>query len=141
MSATCEKYERIGYIDQHVGNKIRLRRLLLGLSQETVSNAVHVSIQQIQKYEKGVNRISSGNLYKLGQVLNVQIEYFFEGIDNIGSSILECHTPIKINAKEGFTLINAYNRITCAKAKNKIIELINILSMNGRSDKCELQKL
>jgi transcriptional regulator with XRE-family HTH domain len=67
-------------VDVHVGKRLRVRRSLLGMSQEKLSDQVGITFQQIQKYEQGTNRISAGRLYKLSKVLNVPISYFFENI-------------------------------------------------------------
>ena len=126
MSVSCEKRGRVDYIDQYVGDRLKARRVLLGLSQEIIGNALHISIQQVQKYEKGVNRISSGNLYRIGHALNVPIAYFFEEVD------INCpynNALAEVNEKDVFTLIKAYNSIGCEKAKQKIAELVTILSI------------
>lgn len=68
-------------VDAHVGKRLQLRRSLLGLSQEKLGEAVGLTFQQIQKYEKGLNRISSGNLYKFSKILEVPVAYFFEAMD------------------------------------------------------------
>jgi transcriptional regulator with XRE-family HTH domain len=68
-------------IDQHVGERIRLRRTERGLTQEQLAAALEVSYQQIQKYETGANRISAGRLYEISRKLGVEVGYFFEGLD------------------------------------------------------------
>jgi transcriptional regulator with XRE-family HTH domain len=68
-------------IDQHVGERIRLRRTERGLTQEQLAAALVVSYQQIQKYETGANRISAGRLYEISRKLGVEVGYFFEGLD------------------------------------------------------------
>ena len=68
-------------IDIHVGQRLRAARLIANLSQSTLGEAVDVSFQQIQKYEKGTNRISASRLYIIAHVLGVDISFFFEGID------------------------------------------------------------
>ena len=67
-------------IDIHVGQRVRLRRVLLGMSQEKLGSALGLTFQQIQKYENGANRIGSSRLYRLSKVLDVNISYFFQGI-------------------------------------------------------------
>src|SRR5689334_14902307 len=67
-------------IDRHVASRMRLRRLEIGLSQETVADALGVTFQQFQKYERTINRISAGALYKLALALEVPVTYFFEGV-------------------------------------------------------------
>ncbi len=68
-------------VDIHVGGRVRLRRLLLGMSQEELGDALGVTFQQVQKYERGANRIGAGRLYDVARALNVPIEYFFEGLE------------------------------------------------------------
>lgn len=67
-------------IDQHVGERIRLRRTELGLTQEQLAEALDVSYQQIQKYETGANRISAGRMFEIARKLGVDVNYFFEGL-------------------------------------------------------------
>lgn len=68
-------------VDQHVGARIRLRRTLLGLTQEQLAQSLDISYQQIQKYETGSNRVSAGRLYEIGLRLGVDVSHFFEGIN------------------------------------------------------------
>ncbi|MDX1917425.1 MAG: helix-turn-helix transcriptional regulator [Rickettsiaceae bacterium] len=74
------KKGKVDYIDQHVGRKLQLRRQVLGLSRQELASAVNVSVQQIQKYEKATNRISSGKLYSLANLLFVPLEFFFNDL-------------------------------------------------------------
>ena len=77
MAAT----KRFGDVDGHVGRRIRERRLALGISQEKLGNALGISFQQIQKYEVGTNRVAAGRLWDIAKVLEVDVGYFFEGIE------------------------------------------------------------
>lgn len=69
-------------IDAYIGARVRLRRLMLGMSQESLGGQLSLTFQQIQKYEKGVNRISASRLYALARALSVPVNYFFEGLSN-----------------------------------------------------------
>jgi transcriptional regulator with XRE-family HTH domain len=69
--------------DAHVGQRVRLRRTLLGMSQERLGDALGLTFQQVQKYERGANRISAGTLYRLAQILDVPISFFFDGIEEL----------------------------------------------------------
>ena len=83
VSYTRDPYEpanKASDIDKHVGNRIRERRIMLGLSQQQMADMIGVTYQQAHKYERGINRISAGRLYEITQVLYVPISYFFEGI-------------------------------------------------------------
>lgn len=73
-------------VDSHVGGCIRKRRTLLGLTQEQLASALNISYQQVQKYETGANRVSAGRLYQISQELSVEVGYFFEGLDEAGST-------------------------------------------------------
>lgn len=68
-------------VDRHVGEKIRQRRTLLGLTQEQVAAALDISYQQVQKYETGANRVSAGRLYEIAQELDTDVAFFFDGLD------------------------------------------------------------
>jgi transcriptional regulator with XRE-family HTH domain len=70
--------------DAHVGQRVRLRRTLLGMSQEKLGEALGLTFQQVQKYERGANRISAGTLYRLAQILDVPIGFFYDGIEEAG---------------------------------------------------------
>ena len=74
-------------VDVHVGGRLRLRRRLLGLSQEKLAEAIGITFQQIQKYERGANRVSASRLYDLSQVLAVPIDYFFDGIGSSSDQV------------------------------------------------------
>ena len=74
-------------VDDHVGARIRLRRTMLGMTQEQLAAALSISYQQIQKYETGANRVSAGRLFEIGQRLGVDVAYFFEGVDPSAVSI------------------------------------------------------
>ena len=65
-------------VDIHVGSRIRLRRTLLGMSQEKLGSAISLTFQQVQKYERGTNRVGSSRLYQLAKVLNVPVSFFFD---------------------------------------------------------------
>lgn len=69
-------------VDGHVGQRLRIRRTLLGMSQEKLGEAIGLTFQQVQKYERGSNRISAGTLYRLGQVLDVPVSFFFDGFED-----------------------------------------------------------
>lgn len=71
-------------VDKHVGRRIRWRRRELKLSQEKLGEMLGLTFQQVQKYEKGVNRISAGRLFEVGRVLDVGINYFYQGVDEVG---------------------------------------------------------
>lgn len=96
-------------VDVHVGNRIRLRRTLLGLSQEQLAEGIGVSFQQVQKYERGANRVSASRLYDIAQILAVRLEFFFDGFE--GGSSDEPVTPDPMQSNETLRLVNAFVRL------------------------------
>ena len=73
-------------IDVHVGSRLRMRRMLMGLSQEKLGDSLKVTFQQIQKYEKGSNRISASRLFEISGILDVSLQFFFDGIKDYGGT-------------------------------------------------------
>src|ERR1700753_2661258 len=69
-------------VDIHVGKQLRMRRVILGLSQEAIGKAIGITFQQVQKYERGINRMGASRVYELARYLTVRVSYFFEGLDN-----------------------------------------------------------
>jgi transcriptional regulator with XRE-family HTH domain len=74
------------FVDAHVGNRVRLRRQLIGMSQEKLGELLGITFQQVQKYEKGSNRVSASRLHMMSKVLNVPIQFFFEGLQEPAGS-------------------------------------------------------
>jgi len=125
-------------IDVHVGERVRARRLLAGLSQDAFASKLGVTFQQVQKYEKGANRISASRLYKMASILNVPVDYFFE---DIGESAL----PSAMR-REGLELVRAFNKVEPPRMRKQIVALLNVLGQGeaGRArtkaDKTELSQ-
>ena len=127
-------------IDVHVGSRVRLRRMLLGISQEKLGERLGLTFQQVQKYEKGVNRIGASRLFDLSTVLAVPISFFYEAApagearvqpipgfaeaaSNTDSAILEF-----LSTREGLELNKAFSRIADAKTRRAILELVRALA-------------
>lgn len=123
------------HIDRLVSKRLKMRRIMLGLSQQELSEAVGVSIQQIQKYEKAVNRISSGKLYGFAKILKVSINYFFDLHINSDDSCeqfvsLDClqHADNKLPyEKEVLALIRSFGEIKDAQVRKKVLALIKVV--------------
>ena len=93
-------------IDIHVGKRVRLRRTLLGISQEKLGKAINLTFQQVQKYERGTNRIGSSRLYQLSQVLDIPVSYFFDGLPSEFSGLKAPGlADVKIASSEGDPLV------------------------------------
>lgn len=99
-------------IDIHVGKRLRRRRRLLGLTQDNLASQVGVRFQQIQKYECGANRISAARLFELSEVLNVPVQYFYEGLSEhdpiYGTPRTDALAPDVLSKKETMDLVRAY---------------------------------
>ncbi len=125
-------------IDAHVGGRVRLRRMLLGMSQERLAEKLGLTFQQVQKYEKGINRIGASRLYELAQLLNVGVEFFYEDApvaDNRLGRAMGFAEPAGenyivdfLNSREGLELNRAFTRITDPKVRRAVIELVRSLA-------------
>jgi transcriptional regulator with XRE-family HTH domain len=120
------------YVDRHVGSRVRLRRMLLGFSQEKLGEALGLTFQQVQKYEKGVNRIGASRLQQIAQFLKVDIAYLFEGLSGEKpSGFAEEGTSFVmefLNSSEGLQLNRAFARIKDPRVKRRLIALISALA-------------
>lgn len=119
-------------IDAHVGSRIRLRRTLLGMSQEQLGEAMSLTFQQIQKYERGANRIGSSRLYQLSQVLNVPVSYFFDDLpaDERMQDLAVKEPPQttfetrRMTKRETLELVRAYFKIEDAAVRQRIFDIV-----------------
>jgi transcriptional regulator with XRE-family HTH domain len=125
-------------IDVHVGSRVRFRRMLLGMSQERLGEKLGLTFQQIQKYEKGINRIGASRLFDLAQVLGVPVQFFYEEAPAADASQLvqdgfaERPTDNSIveflRSRDGLELNKAFVRISDAKARRAIVDLVRSLA-------------
>jgi len=135
----AEKEGRPSPIDVHVGSRIRLRRTLLGMSQERLGEALGLTFQQVQKYERGVNRVGASRLFDLSRVLDVPISFFFDDMPESLASTYGGHlsrrtagfsemqdsfTDDALNRRETLELVRAYYRITDPAVRKRVFELI-----------------
>jgi transcriptional regulator with XRE-family HTH domain len=133
-------------IDVHVGSRVRLRRTLLGMSQERLGDALGLTFQQVQKYERGVNRVGASRLFDISRVLDVPISYFFddmpEGMSETPVSgprgrmygFAEAQEPFApgvddhMNKRETLELVRAYYRITDPAVRKRMFDLMKSLA-------------
>src|SRR5690606_23472740 len=121
-------------IDVHVGSRIRLRRNLLGMSQEKLGEGLGITFQQIQKYEKGTNRVGASRLQAISAILGVPVSYFFEDAPSRpenGPGLAEDATNYVVdflNSAEGLQLNRSFVKIADARVRKRIIELVKTLS-------------
>lgn len=125
-------------VDTHVGKRIRLRRTMLGISQDQLGKEIGVTFQQIQKYERGINRVGSSRLYDFARVLNTDVGYFFDGMEEEqqaqhGFAEDGAKFEEKLDNKETLALIRAYYRITDPAVRKKVLGLIKAMSSEAES--------
>jgi transcriptional regulator with XRE-family HTH domain len=123
-------------VDVHVGGRVRFRRMILGMSQRDLAKALNLTFQQVQKYEKGTNRIGSSRLFQLSKILEVPVSYFFA--DSSGKELDGGKLPANerklarlLNSREGVDLVEAFTSISDPKMRQHILSFIK-----GISDVC-----
>ena len=131
-------------IDVHVGSRVRFRRMLLGMSQEKLGERLGLTFQQIQKYEKGINRIGASRLFDLAHVLGVPVQFFYEeapvgGEPNpltVGYAEKPAENSIVefLRSRDGLELNKAFVRIADVKARRAIVELVRSLAEDEEGD-------
>lgn len=127
-------------IDIHVGSRVRLRRTLLGMSQEKLGDALGLTFQQVQKYERGANRIGSSRLYKLSQILDVPVSFFFDDMSNdvasagagLGEGEQQPFESDQLSRRETLELVRAYYRISDPMTRKRVFELVKAIGGTTR---------
>jgi transcriptional regulator with XRE-family HTH domain len=122
--------------DKHVGARVRMRRMMLAMSQEKLGDALGLTFQQVQKYEKGANRIGASRLQHIAQILQVPVSFFFDGAPNAhGHSIpagAAAPSPAYISdflaTSDGLHLTKAFMAIKDAKTRRRIVDLVEQIS-------------
>lgn len=121
-------------IDRHVGSRVRMQRLVVGVSQEKLGGALGLTFQQVQKYEKGSNRISASRLQQIANMLDVPVSFFFEGAptgdaaaESFGQPGVNAHVSDFMASSEGVQLTKAFVRIKSAAVRRRVIDLVEAL--------------
>jgi transcriptional regulator with XRE-family HTH domain len=124
-------------VDVHVGNRMRMRRMLVGMSQEKLGERLGLTFQQVQKYEKGTNRVSASRLFHVAQVLGVPVQYFYEdlpagagenGAEGFGESGEQAVITNFLNSSEGLQLNRAFHQITDTDVRRRVVELVKSIA-------------
>ena len=123
-------------IDVHVGSRVRLRRTLLGMSQDKLGEALGLTFQQVQKYERGANRIGSSRLFELSQILDVPVSFFFDDapasddqLHVLGESVTDVEGQSDPMAKrETLELVRAYYRMSSPGVRRRFFELVKSIA-------------
>jgi len=119
--------------DKHVGSRVRMRRMMLSMSQEKLGDALGLTFQQVQKYEKGTNRIGASRLQQIAHFLQVPVSFFFEGApdlpDGTPSGMNGAPSPAYVSeflaTSDGLALTKSFMRITDQKLRRRIVDLVS----------------
>jgi transcriptional regulator with XRE-family HTH domain len=122
-------------IDKHVGSRVRMRRMMLSMSQEKLGDALGLTFQQVQKYEKGTNRIGASRLQQIAHILQVPVSFFFEGAPaspsgsgNQGGGLSEAPSPAYVSdflaTSDGLSLTKSFMKIKNSKLRRRIVDLV-----------------
>ncbi len=142
-------------IDAHIGARLRLRRLMLGMSQEALGERLSLTFQQVQKYEKGTNRIVASRLYELARVLDVPVQYFFDGLEDdttqppttgMSEDIAKAPQPNAesasvapylnfVSSNDGLQLNRAFLQIESEAVRRNIISMIQSIAVSEKEAK------
>jgi transcriptional regulator with XRE-family HTH domain len=126
--------------DKHVGARVRLRRMMLSMSQEKLGDALGLTFQQVQKYEKGANRIGASRLQQISNILQVPVAFFFEGAPNIPghprSEFAEAPSPAYVSdflaTSDGLALTKAFMGIKDGKLRRRIVDLVEQIAAKDK---------
>jgi transcriptional regulator with XRE-family HTH domain len=128
-------------VDKYVGSRVRMRRIMLGMSQEKLGEALGLTFQQVQKYEKGTNRIGASRLQQISDILQVPVSFLFEGGPagpNSPTGMSEASSPAYVSdflaTSEGLALTRAFTRITDAKLRRSIVDLVEQMASREQVD-------
>ena len=115
-------------VDKYVGSRVRMRRIMLGMSQEKLGEALGLTFQQVQKYEKGTNRVGASRIQQISEILQVPVSFLFEGgpstIVGAGEGTSPTYVSDFLATSEGLALTRAFTRITDAKLRRSIVDLV-----------------
>ena len=132
-------------VDVHVGGRVRVRRRLIHMTQETLADLIAVTFQQVQKYERGTNRISASKLFAIAEALDVPISYFFEGLDATDGEGANATEGSEQNIQnflrtgEGLELARLFPRIGRGPLRRRILELVRAAATDGVEAEVEVE--
>ena len=129
-------------VDKYVGSRVRMRRIMLGMSQEKLGEALGLTFQQIQKYEKGTNRVGASRIQQISEILQVPVSFLFEGGPSgttSAESFREGTSPAYVSdflaTSEGLALTRAFTRITDGKLRRSIVEMVEQIAAREGPDR------
>lgn len=115
-------------VDIHVGNRIKMQRRIIGMSQTTLADGIGLTFQQVQKYENGKNRVSSSRLQQISELLGVPVAFFFEGAEKVARRRAPDYLVDLANAPGGIQLAKAFNRIENKRTRRSIVDLVEMIA-------------
>jgi transcriptional regulator with XRE-family HTH domain len=129
-------------VDKYVGSRVRMRRIMLGMSQEKLGEALGLTFQQIQKYEKGTNRVGASRIQQISEILQVPVSFLFEGGptgitsgDGFGEGTSPSYISDFLATSEGLALTRAFTRITDGKLRRSIVDLVEQIAAREAAEK------
>ena len=124
--------------DKYVGSRVRMRRMMLGMSQEKLADALGLTFQQVQKYEKGTNRISASRLQAISQILDAPVHFFFEGAPQtgkgapgLGESPSPSYVTDFLTTSDGLALVKAFVKIKDAALRRSIVRMVEAITVEN----------
>lgn len=130
---------RVNAVDQHVGERVRMRRKLLGMAQDQLAEALGLTFQQVQKYERGENRVSASKLHHIAGLLQVDVGYFFAGLpdpleerdpDDVGAQA-DRTVHAFLQTPEGLQLAELFPRIGPGRVRRQLVDLVRVMAEAG----------
>ena len=129
-------------VDKYVGSRVRMRRIMLGMSQEKLGEALGLTFQQVQKYEKGTNRVGASRLQQISEILQVPVSFLFDGgpsgaanTDGFSEGASPSYVSDVLATSEGLALTKAFTRITDSKMRRSIVDLVEQIAAREGPDK------
>jgi transcriptional regulator with XRE-family HTH domain len=129
-------------VDKYVGSRVRMRRIMLGMSQEKLGEALGLTFQQVQKYEKGTNRVGASRLQQISEILQVPVSFLFEGgpgatlgTDGFGEASSPAYVSDFLATSEGLALTRAFTRIADSKLRRSIVEMVEQIAAREPPDR------
>jgi len=129
-------------VDRYVGSRVRMRRIMLGMSQEKLGEALGLTFQQVQKYEKGTNRVGASRLQQIAEILQVPVSFLFDGgpssiasSENNGEGISPAYISDFLATSEGLALTRAFTRIADSRLRRSIVELVEQIAAREGGEK------
>lgn len=123
-------------VDKYVGSRIRMRRIMLGMSQEKLGDALGLTFQQVQKYEKGTNRVGASRVQQISEILQVPVSFLFDGGPGANlnaAGFHEASSPAYVAdflaTSEGLALTRAFTRISDAKLRRSIVDMVEQIAL------------